>query len=65
MNVYRAEVEQFSSGGYKHASETYDVKARSMDEALKRVHVLCRGNGFLKSQPIHILSIVRTVEGLK
>lgn len=65
MNVYHAKVEQMSSTGYLHAKEEFSIRARTMDEAFRRLKVACRKNGFLKSQPIEVVSIERIVEDLK
>ena len=57
MKVYRIVAYQLTSQGYSAGKETFDVRARSAAEGLRRALRLARENGFLKSRPIEVESL--------
>ena len=65
MKVYHAVVEQRDRGGVLWQRETFDVRARTAGEALRRVVSLARRNGFVKSVPLSITELRQVVGDLR
>ena len=64
-NLYQAKVEQYAGSGYLHHEATFNIAARSMNEAMRRLRALFKGKDFLKSKPVEILSIERTATNVR
>jgi hypothetical protein len=62
MNVYRVEIEQWAGprgDEYKHESSRRSVRARTAQEAIRRVLAEARKNGYLKTRPIEVTHVER------
>lgn len=65
MKVYRAEIEQHSSDGALWAKETIDVRAPSALVGLRRAMTIASKNGFLRSRPLEVKSLIEISADVK
>ncbi len=68
VNVYSVEIEQLDRDnprGVPMLSENYSIKARTLEEAIRKARTLAKGNGFLKSYPLIVKSAERVVTNLQ
>jgi hypothetical protein len=68
QNVYSVEIEQLdreNPNGVPMLSERYDIKARTLEEAIRRARTLAKGNGFFKTYPLVVKSANRVVTNLQ
>ena len=68
VNVYQVEIEQLdreNPTGVPMLSENYSIKARTLEEAIRRARTLAKGNGFLKSYPLVVKGANRVVTNLQ
>lgn len=65
QHVYSVELEQHDRNGIPYHSGTTKIIARTGQEAVKKALTLAKGNGYLKSRPIELVSVERLIEDLK
>lgn len=65
QHVFSVELEQYDRQGYRYQSEKVNIRARSGQEAVKIALNRAKGNGYLKSRPVDLVSVNRIVENLK
>lgn len=65
QHVFSVELEQNDRNGTPYHSTTEKIIARNGQEAIKKALTLAKGNGFLKSRPLELVSVERLIENLK